>query len=106
MEKGRQYTRTRWSKEDPAPNADPNMVDLTIPQPITAEIYYITCDQTDRQNMCCQESLDMEKKLGTKDQLKRFNLSIFAMNVVDVWLEYRGITGTAETQAYVYSYLD
>ena len=27
------------------------------------------------------------------------------MNVVDVWLEYQGITGTAETQAYFYNFL-
>ena len=43
--------------------------------------------------------LTPEKKLGTKDWLKRFNLSVFAMGVVDVWLAYQGITGTAETQA-------
>ena len=39
------------------------------------------------------------KKLGTKDWSKRFNLSVFAMNVVDVWLAYQGITRTEETQA-------
>ena len=27
------------------------------------------------------------------------------MNVVDVWLAYQGITGTAETQADLYNYL-
>ena len=27
------------------------------------------------------------------------------MNVVDVWLEYQGITGTAETQYDLYNYL-
>ena len=34
MDKGRPYTRTRWRKEDPDPNVDTNMVELTIPQPI------------------------------------------------------------------------
>ena len=29
MEKGRPYTRMRWRKEYPDPNADPNMVDPT-----------------------------------------------------------------------------
>ena len=28
------------------------------------------------------------------------------MNVVDVWLEYQGITGTTETQAGFYNYLN
>ena len=45
MEKGRPYTRTRWRQEDPAPNEYPNMVELTIPYPITTEIYYIPCGQ-------------------------------------------------------------
>ena len=48
MEKGRTYTRTRWRQEEPAPNADPNMVELTIPQSITVEIYYSACGQIDR----------------------------------------------------------
>ena len=65
MDKGRTYTCTRCRQDDPAPISEPNIVELTIPHPITADIYYITCDQTDRHNMCCQESLDMEKKLGT-----------------------------------------
>ena len=41
----------------------------------------------------------------TKDWLKRFNLSVFEMNVVNVWLEYQGITGTVETQSGFYNYL-
>ena len=105
MEKGRTYTRTRWRQEDPAPNADPNMVDLTIPQTTTAELYYIACGQIDRHNRCRQESLDIEKKLGTKYWSKRFNLSVFAMNVVYFWLDYQGITGMAETQAGFSNYL-
>ena len=81
------------------------MVELTIPQPITAELYYSACGQIDRKNRRRQESLNIEKKLGTKDWSKRFNLSVFAMNVVDVWLAYQGITGTAETQADFRNYL-
>ena len=82
------------------------MVDLNTQQKITEELYYSACGQIDRQNRCRQESLDIKEKLGTKDWSKRFNISIFAMNVVDVWLEYQGITGTAETQADFYNYLD
>ena len=43
--------------------------------------------------------------MGTKDWLKWFNLSNFAMNVVNVWLAYQGITRTAESQFYLYNYL-
>ena len=32
-------------------------------------------------------------------------MSFFAMNVVDLWLEYQGMTGTAETQNDFYNYL-
>ena len=45
------------------------------------------------------------ENLCTKDWLKRLNLSIFAMNVVNVWFEYQGITRTAEIQADFYNYL-
>ena len=75
MKKGRPYTRTRWMKEYHDPNTDNNMVQLTIPQPITAEIYCSECGQIDRHNRCRQEILDNNKKLGTKDWSKRFNLS-------------------------------
>ena len=51
------------------------------------------------------EKVLRSKKLGTKYWLKRFNLSIFAMNAVDVWLAYQGITRTAEIQADFYNYL-
>ena len=83
----------------PDSNSEPNMVELTIPQSITAEIYYSACGQIDRHNRCHQESIDIEKKLGTKDWSKRFNLSVFAMNVVNIWLVYQGINGMAYTQA-------
>ena len=86
MGKWRPYTCTLWRQEDPALNAEPNMVELTTPQPITAELYFSACGQIDRHNMCRQESLDIRKKLGTKDWSRWFNLSVFAMDVVDVWV--------------------
>ena len=87
MEKGQQYNCMRWRQEETSPNADPNMIDTTTPQPITEDIYYSARGQIDRHNRCLQESLDIEKKLGTKDWSKRFNQYIFAMHMVDVWLE-------------------
>ena len=59
MEKGRPYTSMWWRQEDPTPNTEPNMVKLTIPQPITEEIYYRSCGQIDRHKRCRQESLDI-----------------------------------------------
>ena len=38
MKKRWAYTRMRWSQEKPARNADPDMVELTIPHPIKTEI--------------------------------------------------------------------
>ena len=105
MDKGRPYTCTGWRQENSDPNADPNMVEITIPHTITEELYYSTCGNIDRQNRCRQESLDIEKKLGTKYWSKRFNISVFVINVDDGWLAYQGITGTAETQADFYNYL-
>ena len=105
MEKGLTYTRTWWRQEEPTPNADPNMVEMTTPHPITAELYYSVCGKIDRHNMCCQEILDIKINLGTKYWLKRFNLSVFAMNVVNFWLSYQSITMTAENQADLYTYL-
>ena len=105
MEKVRPYTRTRWRQEYPSPNSEPNIVELTTPQPITTELYYSAFGQIDRHNRYRQESIEIRKTLVTKDWSKRFNLSVFAMNVVDVWLAYQCITGTAETQAYLYNYI-
>ena len=61
MEKGQMYTRILWRQDVPVPNAYPNMVELNIPQKITAEIYYRKCGKIDRHNRCRQESLDIEK---------------------------------------------
>ena len=78
---------------------------MTIPQTITAELYYSSCGKIDRHNRCRQESLEIEKKLGTKDWSKRFNRSVFEVNVVNIWLAYQGITKTAENQDDFYNYL-
>ena len=80
------------------------MVDLTIPQKITADIYHRACGQIDGQNRWHQERLDI-KKLGTKDWPKRFNLSIFTIYIVDVRLEYQGITSKTDIKYNFYNYL-
>ena len=105
MAKGRPYTRTRWRQEDPVPNAEPDKLELTTTQPITEELYYSPCGKFYRHNRCRQESLDIKTNLGTKYWTKGFNLSVFAMNVVNVWLAYQGITRMADIQANLYNYL-
>ena len=60
-ETGWPYTRMLLRKEDLDPNEYPNMVQMISPQPITPEIYYITCGQIDIHNRCLQESSDIEK---------------------------------------------
>ena len=52
-------------QEDPAPNSEPNVVDLNISQTITEDMYFSACDKIDSHNRCRQESLDTKTKLGT-----------------------------------------
>ena len=61
MEKGRPQNCMQWRQEEPDPNAELNMVEMTTPQPITSELYYSACGQIDRHNRCRQESLDIGK---------------------------------------------
>ena len=69
-------------------NAPPDRVDLEIPQPKAAEIYYDTTSSIDQHNRCRQDDLSIEWKLGTWDWSKRVNLSILGMCVVDSWFVY------------------
>ena len=71
-------------------NAEPERVELDIPQPAAAEVYYTTCSQIDQHNRCRQDDLNIEKKLGTHDWAKRVNMSLFSMCVVDAWKVYEG----------------
>ena len=82
------------------------MVELNIPQTITEDIYYSECGQIDRHNRCRQERIDTGKNLGTKYFSKRFNLSVFAINVVNVWLVHQCINRTTDNKADFYNYLD
>ena len=80
------------------------MVELTISQPITEGIYYRACGKLIG-TICSAKNVSTSKKLGTKYWSKRFNLSVFAMNAVKVWLVYQGINRTADAQADFYNYM-
>ena len=43
MEEGQDFSRQRWCQVVAYVNADAQMVDLDIPQPISSEIYDATC---------------------------------------------------------------
>jgi Transposase IS4 len=74
-------------------NNDPERLLLTIHQPKAASIYYSTCGKIDQHNRCRQDTLNLEKKLETKQWQRRVNMSIFGMVVVDSWMIYKGCTG-------------
>ena len=83
-------------------DALPENVELTIPQPKAAEVYYRTCDVIDQHNRHRQDNLKTEKKLETKKWDMRVNLTIFSMIVVDTWLVYSQATGSTELQSEFY----
>jgi hypothetical protein len=85
-------------------NELPVLVELSVPQPQAAEIYYSCCGMIDRHNRCRQDDLHLERKLGTHDWSMRANTSILAMCIVDSWLVYKGCRGTRleKTQAEFY----
>ena len=84
--------------EDVITNADPVEVELVIPQPKSVKTYYSVFAKIDQHNRCRQDSLNLEKKLGTQTWDMRANLGIFEMCVVDAWLCYKGLMNTRELQ--------
>jgi hypothetical protein len=57
LEPGLIYSRARWRQVDLSENADPERVELEIPQPKAAEAYYRTCSSIDRHNRSRQDDL-------------------------------------------------
>ena len=96
------YSRNRWRQVSLELDALPENVELTIPQPKAAEVYYRTCGVIDQHNRHRQDNLKTEKKLETKKWDMRVNLTIFSMIVVDTWLVYSQVTGSTELQSEFY----
>ena len=93
----------RWRQvntEDP--NADPERVELEVPQPKACEFYYKTCAAVENHNRYRQSSLMIESKLGTKYWSMRINMSLVAICIVDTCLAYKLATRTEETHAEFY----
>jgi hypothetical protein len=99
LDQGEYYARTRWRQVDHTENADAERVDLKIPQPLAAEVYYRACASADRHNRSRQDDLMLERKLETKDWSVRVNLSLFGMCVIDAYYVAKGCPICDETPA-------
>lgn len=93
LEEGAAYARDRWRQVDTTINASPQRVQLTVPQPKACELYYSTCAAVDQHNRDRQATLQIEKKLLTKDWSQRVNLSILGICIVDTWKAWNLTTG-------------
>lgn len=104
---GEAIERTRWRQvSEVEEDEDPDLVYFEVNVPQVAELYYDTCGAVDQHNRHRQSTLNLEKKLQTKDWSRRVNMSIFGIIVVDSWLMYNGcIGGHAMTQKEFYKTL-
>lgn len=48
-------------------DAVPERVEVIVPHPKAAEIYYSACGMIDRHNCCRQDDLELERKIDSKD---------------------------------------
>jgi hypothetical protein len=87
---------------DTTPNAAPERVNLTIPLPAAAEIYYDACAKIAQHNRCRQACLMLESNLKTKDWSVRLNMSILGVCIVDSWLLYSECRGSGVGQRQLY----
>ena len=58
---GTPYYRTRRRQVDVTPNANAERVNLVIPKPKAAQVYYNSCAAIDQHNRCRQDDLMLEK---------------------------------------------
>jgi hypothetical protein len=105
LEAGQPYSRFRWQQLGQDPNAEPENIEVEVPQPLASEIYYDVCATIDQHNRHRQDTLNIEKKVKTHDWSKRVNLTVFAMCVVDAWLLYSKATKSSEKQKDFYMFL-
>ena len=86
--------RKRWRQVDPTPDADPELVEVIVPQPAATHTYYSACGKIDQHNRLRQSALMLETKLKTIQWWRRVNNSVFGMCVVDAYLIAVGCQGT------------
>jgi Transposase IS4 len=107
LAEGTPFIRQRWRQL--VIDRSPTKVELTVPQPLAAEVYYTTCAVIDQHNRDRQDTLMIERKLKTHDWATRVNLSIFAIILVDCWRVYSKLsfnaTNKVEVQKDFYAHL-
>ena len=93
---GLPYSRTRWRQvDDLTTGIEPDRLDVTIPQPKCAEIYYEACAMIDRHNRSRQDNLQIERKYVTLKWDMRVNLTILSIIIVDSYYLKKGILNDA-----------
>jgi hypothetical protein len=85
LAEGAPYIRQRWRQLVSDLTTPPERVELMIPQPAAAEVYYAAAGKIDQHNRDRQATLAMETKLKTHDWSMRVNMTLLAMCVVDSW---------------------
>ena len=92
------YVRDRWRQVSDDVEADPERVALEVPQPKAAELYYNTCAWIYRHNRHRQATLKLETKIQANAWIKRVNMSLLGICIVDTWLAYSQAAGSRYTQ--------
>jgi len=82
--------RRRWRQTSRVLNDDPELVEVVVPQPEAASIYYKICGRIDQHNSYRQSALMLESKLKTVHWNRRVNMTLFGMCVVDSFLLAQG----------------
>ena len=86
LAEGQPYQRYRWRQiEEVATDNPPERVELVVPQPKAAEVYYSVCGKIDQHNRDRQATLGLETKIKTNDWSFRVNITILGMIIVDAW---------------------
>ena len=69
------------------------MLDLDIPKPLEAEIYYTICSAIEWNSKTMCNYIKLENKLGNHIWDQPVNLSIFGVTVVDIYNAAKNIYG-------------
>jgi hypothetical protein len=103
VQEGASYSRLRWRQLEQGEL--PEKVELEVPQPLAAEIYYDTCGRIDQSNRHRQATLKLESKFKVHNWSDRVTHSILGMAIVDTWLVYNQCTQTEEDPGAFYEHL-